>query len=155
MLFRSDVSYVTAIAIALVPLSYWFLWHTAFGLRLRSAGEAPTAAESLGVNVYLMKYAGVLMSGAFAGFGGSYLAIIASNHYQENQTGGRGYIGLAALIFGNWRPGGLMTGAGLFGFADALQLRDATAIHALLMLLAFAMVLLTVRNLRKIGRAHV
>ncbi len=144
-----DVSYVTAIAIALVPLSYWFLWHTAFGLRLRSAGEAPTAAESLGVNVYLMKYAGVLMSGAFAGFGGSYLAIIASNHYQENQTGGRGYIGLAALIFGNWRPGGLMTGAGLFGFADALQLRDATAIHALLMLLAFAMVLLTVRNLRK------
>ena len=144
-----DVSYVTAIAIALVPLSYWFLWHTAFGLRLRSAGEAPTAAESLGVNVYLMKYAGVLMSGAFAGFGGSYLAIIASNHYQENQTGGRGYFGLAALIFGNWRPGGLMTGAGLFGFADALQLRDATAIHALLMLLAFAMVLLTVRNLRK------
>ena len=144
-----DVSYVTAIAIALVPLSYWFLWNTAFGLRLRSAGEAPTAAESLGVNVYLMKYAGVLMSGAFAGFGGSYLAIIASNHYQENQTGGRGYIGLAALIFGNWRPGGLMTGAGLFGFADALQLRDATAIHALLMLLAFAMVLLTVRNLRK------
>ena len=66
-----------------------------------------------------------------------------------HQTGGRGYIGLAALIFGNWRPGGLMTGAGLFGFADALQLRDATAIHALLMLLAFAMVLLTVRNLRK------
>ena len=107
----SDVSYVTMIAIALVPLSYWFLWHTAFGLRLRSAGEAPTAAESLGVNVYLMKYAGVISSGAFAGFGGAYLAIIASNHYQENQTGGRGYIGLAALIFGNWRPGGLMAGA--------------------------------------------
>lgn len=144
-----DVSYVTAIAVALVPLSYWFLWHTAFGLRLRSAGEAPTAAESLGVNVYLMKYAGVLMSGAFAGFGGSYLAIIASNHYQENQTGGRGYIGLAALIFGNWRPGGLMTGAGLFGFADALQLRDATAIHALLMLLALVMFVMTINNLRK------
>lgn len=144
-----EVSYVTVIAIALVPLSYWFLWHTAFGLRLRSAGEAPTAAESLGVNVYLMKYAGVIASGGFAGLGGAFLAIVASNHYQENQTGGRGYIGLAALIFGNWRPGGLMTGAGLFGFADALQLRDATAIHALLMLLTFAMVLFAITNLRK------
>jgi simple sugar transport system permease protein len=96
-----------------------------------------------------MKYAGVLMSGAFAGLGGSYLAIVASNHYQENQVGGRGYIGLAALIFGNWRPGGLMAGAGLFGFADALQLRDATAIHALLMLLAIAMLALIILNIRK------
>lgn len=144
-----DVSYVTVFAIALVPFSYWFLWHTAFGLRLRSAGEAPTAAESLGVNVYLMKYSGVLISGGFAGFGGAFLAIVASNHYQENQTGGRGYIGLAALIFGNWRPGGLMAGAGLFGFADALQLRDATAIHALLMLLAVAMLAFALINLRK------
>jgi len=147
--FTGDVSYVTVIAISLVPLSYWFLWHTAFGLRLRSAGEAPTAAESLGVNVYLMKYSGVVISGGFAGFGGAFLAIVASNHYQENQTGGRGYIGLAALIFGNWRPGGLMTGAGLFGFADALQLRDATAIHALLMLLALAMLVFTGINFKK------
>ena len=144
-----EVSYVTVIAIALVPFSYWFLWHTAFGLRLRSAGEAPTAAESLGVNVYKMKYAGVLLSGAFAGLGGSYLAIIASNHYQENQTGGRGYIGLSALIFGNYRPTGLLTGAGLFGFADALQLRDATAIHALLLLLSIGMVIFTIINLRR------
>lgn len=144
-----EVSYVTIIAIALVPLSYWFLWHTAFGLRLRSAGEAPTAAESLGVNVYKMKYAGVLISGAFAGLGGSYLAIVAANHYQENQTGGRGYIGLAALIFGNWRPGGLMSGAALFGFADALQLRDAEAVHALLMLVAVAMIVFAILNFRK------
>ena len=144
-----EVSYVTMIAIALVPLSYWFLWHTAFGLRLRSAGEAPTAAESLGVNVYKMKYAGVIISGAFAGLGGAYLAIVAANHYQENQTGGRGYIGLAALIFGNWRPGGLMSGAALFGFADALQLRDAEAVHALLMLVAAAMILFAFVNFRK------
>jgi simple sugar transport system permease protein len=144
-----EVSYVTMIAIALVPLSYWFLWHTAFGLRLRSAGEAPTAAESLGVNVYKMKYAGVIISGAFAGLGGAFLAIVAANHYQENQTGGRGYIGLAALIFGNWRPGGLMSGAALFGFADALQLRDAEAVHALLMLVALAMILFAIFNFRK------
>ena len=144
-----EVSYVTMIAIALVPLSYWFLWHTAFGLRLRSAGEAPTAAESLGVNVYKMKYAGVIISGAFAGLGGAFLAIVAANHYQENQTGGRGYIGLAALIFGNWRPGGLMSGAALFGFADALQLRDAEAVHALLMLVAVAMIVFAIFNFRK------
>lgn len=144
-----EVSYVTMIAIALVPLSYWFLWHTAFGLRLRSAGEAPTAAESLGVNVYKMKYAGVLISGSFAGFGGAFLAIVAANHYQENQTGGRGYIGLAALIFGNWRPGGLMSGAALFGFADALQLRDSEAVHALLMLVAVGMLVFAYINLRK------
>ena len=144
-----EVSYVTMIAMALVPLSYWFLWHTAFGLRLRSAGEAPTAAESLGVNVYKMKYAGVLISGGFAGLGGAFLAIVAANHYQEAQTGGRGYIGLAALIFGNWRPGGLMSGAALFGFADALQLRDSEAVHALLMLVAVAMIVFAVFNFRK------
>ena len=116
---------------------------------MRSAGEAPTAAESLGVNVYKMKYAGVLISGAFAGLGGAFLAIVAANHYQENQTGGRGYIGLAALIFGNWRPGGLMSGAALFGFADALQLRDAEAVHALLMLVAVAMIVFAIFNFRK------
>ena len=132
-----EVSYVTMIAIALVPLSYWLLWHTAFGLRLRSAGEAPTAAESLGVNVYKMKYAGVLISGSFAGLGGAFLAIVAANHYQEHQTGGRGYIG------------GLMSGAALFGFADALQLRDAAAVHALLMLVAVAMAGFAIINIRK------
>jgi general nucleoside transport system permease protein len=128
-----DVSYVTMVAIAFVPLAYFILWRTAFGLRLRSAGEAPVAAESLGVNVYAMKYAGVLISGGLAGLGGGFLAIVAASNYQENQVAGRGYIGLAALLFGNYRPGGLLAGAGLFGFADALQLRDSAAIHALLL----------------------
>jgi simple sugar transport system permease protein len=128
-----DVSYVTVVAIAFVPLAYFILWRTAFGLRLRSAGEAPVAAESLGVNVYAMKYAGVLISGGLAGLGGGFLAIVAASNYQENQVAGRGYIGLAALLFGNYRPGGLLAGAGLFGFADALQLRDSDSIHALLL----------------------
>jgi simple sugar transport system permease protein len=122
-------------AIALVPLSYFLLWKTSFGLRLRSTGESPVAAESLGVNVYVMKYWGVLLSGGFAGLGGGFLAIVAANHYQENQVGGRGYIGLAAMLFGNWRPGGLLAGSALFGFADALQLRDSAAIHALILLI--------------------
>jgi simple sugar transport system permease protein len=102
------------------------------------------AAESLGVNVYLMKYAAVLASGAFAGIGGAFLAIVAGNGYREGQTAGRGFIGLAAMIFGNWRPGGLAAGAGLFGYTDALQLRrGGESVHALLLLvgvllLAFA-----------------
>lgn len=144
-----DLSYVTVVAIAFVPLAYFILWKTAFGLRLRSAGEAPTAAESLGVNVYAMKYAGVLISGGFAGLGGGFLAIVASNHYQENQVAGRGYIGLAALIFGNYRPGGLLAGAGLFGFADALQLRDSTAIHALLLLIVLILGFVAFRGFKK------
>lgn len=144
-----DLSYVTIVAIALVPLSVFILWKTAFGLRLRSAGEAPTAAESLGVNVYAMKYAGVLISGGLAGLGGGFLAIVAANHYQENQVAGRGYIGLAALLFGNYRPGGILIGAGLFGFADALQLRDSASIHALILSIVLILVFLIIRDLRK------
>jgi simple sugar transport system permease protein len=144
-----DLSYVTIVAIAFVPLAYFILWKTAFGLRLRSAGEAPIAAESLGVNVYAMKYAGVVISGGLAGLGGGFLAIVAASNYQENQVAGRGYVGLAALIFGNYRPGGLLAGAGLFGFADALQLRDSTAIHALLILIAVILVFVAYRNLKK------
>jgi simple sugar transport system permease protein len=143
-----DVSYVTMVAIAFVPLTYFILWRTAFGLRLRSAGEAPVAAESLGVNVYAMKYAGVLISGGLAGLGGGFLAIVAASNYQENQVGGRGYIGLAALLFGNYRPGGLLAGAGLFGFADALQLRDSTAIHALLLFIVVILAFVAFRKFK-------
>jgi simple sugar transport system permease protein len=143
-----DVSYVTMVAIAFVPLAYFILWRTDFGLRLRSAGEAPVAAESLGVNVYAMKYAGVLISGGLAGLGGGFLAIVAASNYQENQVAGRGYIGLAALLFGNYRPGGLLAGAGLFGFADALQLRDSTAIHALLLLVVVVLAFVAFRKFK-------
>lgn len=131
----SDVGVLTVLAVALVPASYLLLWRTAFGLRLRACGENPAAADSLGVAVYRMKYIAVVISGALAGMGGVFLVFIAGI-YRENQTNGRGFIGLAALIFGNWRPGGLAAGAGLFGFADALQLRSRTAVVALLLLVA-------------------
>ncbi|MSO63813.1 MAG: ABC transporter permease [Actinobacteria bacterium] len=144
-----DLSYVTMVVVAFVPLAYFILWKTTFGLRLRSAGEAPIAAESLGVNVYAMKYAGVLISGGLAGLGGGFLAIVAANHYQENQVSGRGYIGLAALIFGNYRPGGLLAGAGLFGFADALQLRDSAAIRALILFVVLILVFAAFRSFKK------
>jgi general nucleoside transport system permease protein len=131
----SGVGLLTLLAVLLVPASYLLLWRTAFGLRLRSCGENPAAADSLGVPVYRLKYIAVVISGALAGMGGVFLVFIAGI-YREGQTNGRGFIGLAALIFGNWRPGGLAAGAGLFGFADALQLRSRTAVVALFLLLA-------------------
>ncbi|MGM1061589.1 ABC transporter permease [Saccharothrix sp. Mg75] len=121
----TGVSPLTMLAIALVVASYLVLWKTRFGLRLRSCGENPVAAESLGVNVYLHKYVAVIASGALAGIGGAALVLNPGQPgYLEGQTNGRGFIALAALIFGNWRPGGLLGGAALFGYADGLQLRS-------------------------------
>ena len=131
----SGVSILTLLAVLLVPVSYFVLWRTAFGLRLRSCGENPVAADSLGVPVYRFKYIAVIISGALAGLGGVFLVDFA-DIYREGQTGGRGFIGLAALIFGNWRPGGLAMGAVLFGYSDALLLRAQSAIIALFLLLA-------------------
>ncbi|MFC8897120.1 ABC transporter permease [Streptomyces cinereoruber] len=138
----TNLSLLTVVAILLIPATWWILWRTAFGLRLRSCGENPVAAESLGVNVYKYKYIAVTVSGALAGLGGAFLAIVATGIYQEGQTGGRGYIGLAAMIFGNWMPGGMALGAGLFGFTDSLKLRGgAENVHALLLLVALLLVI--------------
>ncbi|MFW5419678.1 ABC transporter permease [Nocardiopsis sp. CNT-189] len=146
----TGMSAITLIALLLLPASYWILWRTRFGLRLRSCGENPDAAESLGVGVYRHKYAALLVSGGLAGMGGVFLAMVASSVYQEGQTGGRGYIGLAAMIFGNWRPGGLAMGAGLFGFTDALQVRgQGPAVHALLLLMAVALAAVAVWQWRR------
>ncbi|NRQ32273.1 ABC transporter permease [Nonomuraea sp. NN258] len=122
-----DVNVLVILAVLLLPLTYFVLWRTGFGLRLRSAGENPWAAESLGVNVYLFKYIGVVVSGALAGLGGVFLVFVVGK-YVEGQSQGRGFIGLAAMIFGNWRPGGLAAGAALFGYADGLQLRSSGAV---------------------------
>lgn len=130
----TNLSIVTILVVVLLVLSWWILWRTAFGLRLRSCGESPVAAETLGVNVYRYKLIAVLISGGLAGMGGGFLAMVASNLYREGQTGGRGYIGLAAMIFGNWRPGGLASGAALFGYTDAINLRGGgDVIHAFLL----------------------
>lgn len=130
--FVTGLSMLTILAVLLVVATWYVLWRTPFGLRLRSVGEAPAAAESLGVNVYLYKYVAVIMSGGLAGLGGSYLTLEAANMFRDGQTGGRGYIGLASMIFGNWRPGPLGLGALLFGYFDAVQLRGG-AVHALLL----------------------
>lgn len=138
----TNVSWLTLVAVALIPGSWWILWRTAFGLRLRSCGENPVAAESLGVNVYKYKYLAVIISGGLAGLGGVFLSIVANPFYLEGQVSGRGYIGLAAMIFGNWMPGGLALGAGLFGYTDSLNLRGGSEnVHALLLLGALLLVI--------------
>jgi ABC-type uncharacterized transport system permease subunit len=132
----TDLSVLTVLAVVFFAATFYVLWRTAFGLRLRSCGENPTAAESLGVDVFRYKYVAVAVSGALAGFGGAFMAI-GVHIYSQGQTGGRGFIGLAAMIFGNWRPGGLALGAGLFGYSDSLQLRNGgPTVHALLLLAA-------------------
>jgi simple sugar transport system permease protein len=134
------MSWVTLLVFALVAASAWILWKTSFGLRLRSCGENPQAAESLGVNVMRYKYVAVLVSGALAGIGGGYLALVASSGFVTGQTNGRGFIGLAAMIFGNWRPGGILVGASMFGYTDSLPLRSTSTIHALLLLVAIGLI---------------
>lgn len=145
----TKVSPMLLLTILLVVVTYVVLWHTRFGLRLRSCGENPVAAESLGVNVYFHKYVAVIASGGFAGLGGAAL-VLGSNPaiYSEGQTANRGFIGLAAMIFGNWRPGGTLAGAGLFGYADGLRLSSGPGtVHSLLYAAVIAAGLLVVWQL--------
>ena len=138
----SDLSLATILALIMVPLTVWLVWRTRFGLRLRICGEYPLAGETQGINIYLYKYMGVIIGGALAGLGGAFIASPElSGIYLEGQTNGRGFIGLAALIFGNWRPIGVMAGAMLFGFPFGIGLRDldGSASHSLLLVNALAL----------------
>lgn len=131
-----NVSWASVLALLMVPLTAWVMWRTRFGLRVRSSGEAPAAAETLGVKVSPLRYAALAISGGLAGFGGGFLAIVMSNYYQQGQTASRGYVGLATTIFGNWRPTGVLGGAALFGFAEALQLVGPDSLPKLFLFLA-------------------
>jgi ABC-type uncharacterized transport system permease subunit len=111
------------LAFTLVPVTWWVLNHTPFGLRLRAVGENPEAADTAGVNVDRIRYAGVLLSGALAAIGGAYLSIGQSSLFSRNMTAGRGFIALAALIFGKWRPVQTMLACLLFGAAEALSIQ--------------------------------
>ena len=149
--FVFNLSIFTIIAFSLVPLSAWLLWRTRFGLRLRICGEHPTAGESQGINIYLYKYIGVILSGVLAGFAGAFIATPELNGiYLEGSVNQRGFIGLAALIIGNWRPAGVMAGAMLFGYPFALGLRDldGSNTHALLLVAAGVLAVVSINNFR-------
>jgi ABC-type uncharacterized transport system permease subunit len=141
----SNMRWFTLLALLIVPLSAFILSRTRFGLRVRICGENPTAGESLGVNVYRHKYLAVMISGALAGLAGAYIVIELSGLYRGGQTVGRGFIGLAALIFGNWRALGILAGSLLFSYPFALALIDfdatgsGVATRALLLVIAICL----------------
>ena len=148
-----NLSSLTVLVVLLFIATYFVLWRTGFGLRLRSCGESPGAAETLGVNVYRYKIIAVLISGALAGLAGGFIVLVGAGLYQNGITNGRGYIGLAAMIFGNWRPGGLLLGSVLFGYTDALQLRaGGGAVHALLIVVAIVLLVYGIYQLRRGAR---
>lgn len=148
----TQLSALSLLAAILIAGSGFVLWRTRFGLRLRSCGEAPYAAESLGVNVIRYKYIAMSISGSLAGLAGAFLVI--GLKFQDGQTRGLGFIGLAAMIFGNWRPGGLAMGASLFGYTDGVRLYDSdnTAIHAVVLLLAIGLVIVAAMQWRQGNR---
>jgi len=113
------------LTIVLVAAVYYTVYKTPFGLRLRAVGENPEAADTLGVNVYRMRYAGVIISGALAALGGLWLAY-DQHQFTDGMSGGRGYIALTAIIFGKWNPGLATLAALFFGFAEAIQIQLQT-----------------------------
>ena len=116
------------IAFAMVFVSWYVMYRTPFGLRLRAVGEKPEAADAAGVSITQIRYCGVLLAGALAGIGGAYLSIGQSSLFTRNMTAGRGFIALAALIFGKWRPVQTMLACLLFGFTEAVSIQMQGAV---------------------------
>jgi simple sugar transport system permease protein len=111
------------LAFLTIVATWVVLFKTPVGLRIRAVGEHPRAADTVGISVYKTRYAAVVLSGILAALGGAYLSIGFVNSFSQNMTVGRGFIALAAVIFGNWRPWGAAAAALLFGFSSALAQR--------------------------------
>jgi general nucleoside transport system permease protein len=105
-----------------VPLTWWIIFRTRFGLRLRAVGENPAAVDTAGISVTQLRYSGVIICGIFAGLAGAYLSIAQSANFSPNMSAGRGFIALAALIFAKWNPIGALGACLLFGFLEALAI---------------------------------
>ena len=109
------------LTVAIVIVSHFIIFKTVFGLRLRSVGEHPQAADTLGISVAKMRYTGVIISGALSGMAGAYLSLEHAHYFVKGISGGRGFIGLASMIFGKWTPFGTAGAGMLFGFGEALK----------------------------------
>ena len=111
------------IMLLLVAITFVILFYTRWGLRTRAVGEHPKAADTLGINVYMVRYVNVILGGLIAGIGGAYFTIGSVGRFDKIMTAGKGFIGLAAMIFGNWNPVGALGSSLIFGFADSLQVK--------------------------------
>jgi general nucleoside transport system permease protein len=150
-----EMSLLTWMALLLVPLMALYLYRTPAGLRLRSVGEKPRAADSVGIAVGRTRYFAVVASGCLAGLGGVYLSVALVHSFNEGMTAGRGFIALAVVIFGGWRPYGALAGACLFGFSSAVAQRlpaFSETLAVLFQALPYVLVLIVVAGL--IGRSR-
>jgi general nucleoside transport system permease protein len=150
-----QMSLLTWMALLLVPLMALYLYRTPGGLRLRSVGEKPRAADSVGIAVGRTRYLAVVASGSLAGLGGVYLSVALVHSFNEGMTAGRGFIALAVVIFGGWRPYGALAGACLFGFSSAVAQRlpaFSESLAVLFQALPYVLVLIVVAGL--IGRSR-
>ena len=125
-IFFSNGYYISYIAIILAVVVWYIIFKTPFGLRIRAVGEHPMAADTMGVNVAKIRYAGVLLSGAFAGIGGAVHAMTVSNEFSHSTINGQGFMAIAAMIFGKWHPLGAMGAALFFGLAQSLSIVGAS-----------------------------
>lgn len=121
--FYNRLSIASILAFAIVPLCWYVLYKTPFGLRIRAAGENPEAADAAGVNVIRLRYVAVIISGILAAAGGAYLSIGQSSLFTRGMTAGRGYIALAALILAKWKPIPVLFACLFFGFTEALSIQ--------------------------------
>jgi ABC-type uncharacterized transport system permease subunit len=143
------------LAFLTIVASWVVLFKTPVGLRIRAVGEHPRAADTVGISVYATRYAAVTLSGVLAALGGAYLSIGFLNSFNQNMTAGRGYIALAAVIFGNWRPWGAAAAALLFGFSSALAQRlPAYSESAAVLFTALPYVLTLIAVAGVIGRSR-
>jgi general nucleoside transport system permease protein len=155
-LFRvfGDLNLLVWLMFLVVVLSYIVLFKTAIGLRIRSVGEHPRAADTVGISVYRVRYAAVVVSGILAALGGAFLSIGFTGTFSENMTSGRGFIALAAVIFGKWRPGWAFVATLLFGFGFALAIplqREADVSENLISTVPYVLTLIAVAGV--IGRS--
>jgi simple sugar transport system permease protein len=145
------------VALALVPVVWFIVFRTRFGLRLRATGEAPHAAESLGIDVAAVRWTAILSGALLAGAAGGYLSLAYSNTFVEGMSAGRGFIALAIVVFGRWRPLGVLAGSLLFGAATAaqfqLQAAGVTVSYHLLLLLPYLMTLAVLAVASRAARA--